>query len=546
MRKFCIPAFFILSSCLWNASIAQVTERERPKEWSDLVVGAQFKDRFLPLPKGKKVGKDNWGADVVMNRYVDNGIEDKIRSYWGGNILHADDGKYHLYVCGWLESSTKGHMEWPNSIVYHTVSDKSHGPFTIIDTIGPGHNPELFIAADGTHVVYVIGGSYQAPSYKGPWTYKKLDFDLRDRKIIEGLSNLTFAKRDDGSQLMVCRGGGVWISQDGLDTYKQISSKRVYPAVDGEFEDPVVWKDDVQYHLIVNDWLGRIAFYQRSKDGINWVTDPGEAYTPGIALHKDGTKEDWYKYERIKMLQDEHGRPYQANFAVIDTIKWDDLGSDKYSSKNLAIPLNKGVRLAMLNETMPMDGQDEVKILVKREKGFDPVKQLDLKSLRFGTSAEVNFGRGSHALRIEKHADGAIVVFAAAGHKLNKDEFAPKLIGKDKKGELVFGYTRVPWVAYETALLSARKPVFEASGSANSASVVVENFGVVASQDAKVKVYALKDGRKVILGEQSVQALKPYESATVNFSQLASATADSKIGVQIEQAGVVVEDTQFE
>ena len=52
----------------------------------------------------------------------------------------------------------------------------------------------------------------------------------------------------------------------------QLTDKRVYPDVEGRFEDPVVWRDELQYHLIVNDWLGRIAFYQRSKDGVHWVT----------------------------------------------------------------------------------------------------------------------------------------------------------------------------------------------------------------------------------------------------------------------------------
>src|SRR5690606_30555934 len=177
--------------------------------------------------------------------------------------------------CGWPESSEMGHMAWPGSIVYHTISDRAHGPFHIIDTIGKGHNPELFQAKDGTYVIYVIDGAYQSKSLNGPWVYEKLSFDQRDRAIVEGLSNLTFAKREDGSQLMICRGGGVWISETGTSPYLQVSDKSVYPAVEGEFEDPVVWKDQVQYHLIVNDWLGRIAFYLRSPDGIHWVTDPG-------------------------------------------------------------------------------------------------------------------------------------------------------------------------------------------------------------------------------------------------------------------------------
>ena len=32
-----------------KSTFSQVTERERPKEWSQLVKGARFMDRFLPM-----------------------------------------------------------------------------------------------------------------------------------------------------------------------------------------------------------------------------------------------------------------------------------------------------------------------------------------------------------------------------------------------------------------------------------------------------------------------------------------------------------------
>lgn len=153
------------------------------------------------------------------------------------------------------------------------------GPYVIQNSVGKGHNPEAFRLADGRIVIYVTGGYYIAENENSPiWTYQQFEFDQRGRNIIEGLSNLTFARRPDNSYLMVCRGGGVWISKDGLSAYRQITGKRVYPDIDGRFEDPVVWKDSLQYHLIVNDWLGRIAYYQRSKDGLHWVTEQGGLY----------------------------------------------------------------------------------------------------------------------------------------------------------------------------------------------------------------------------------------------------------------------------
>jgi hypothetical protein len=41
---------------------------------------------------------------------------------------------------------------------------------------------------------------------------------------------------------------------------------------------------------------------------------------PGIAVHENDVQEGWFKYERIKVMQDEHGRAMAANFAVIDVL----------------------------------------------------------------------------------------------------------------------------------------------------------------------------------------------------------------------------------
>lgn len=494
---------------------AQVTERPRPAEWNHLVEGARFMDRFLPMPAGK-LSSDVWGAKNVIPRYIDNGIEDDIRSYWGGNIIKDNAGQYHLYVCGWPENSPKGHMFWPNSTVYHAVCNNSIGPFMIKDTIGPGHNPEAFRLKDGRVVVYVIDGYYLADDLNGPWTYNKFDFDKRDRPIIEGLSNLTFSQREDGSYLMVCRGGGVWISQTGLSPYNQITDKRVYPPVKGEFEDPVVWRDHIQYHLIVNDWLGRIAFYLRSKDGVNWVTDPGEAYLPGISVHEDGKVEDWFKYERIKILQDEYGRAIQANFAVIDTLKHEDLPNDNHSSKNISIPLNPGLLLTVLDTKPITPNTKTIRVKIAAEEGFNPQTDIDPGSLRFGASTEVNFGKGSKVLSTAKEGKDLIVTFDAKGNGITAEEFAPKLLGKTTAGKLLYGYARLPWISYNDPILSARMPVFAADG--RNMTIEVENFGQATSKPAILKLEQLKDGKKTEIGQTKLPSLAPYGKTKVTLS----------------------------
>ena len=512
--KFALLGVMFLIS---HSSFSQITERERPAEWKQLVKGARFMDRFLPM-KGNVLSSDTWGADCVLPRYVDNGIEDGIWSYWGGNIRKGEDGKYHLFVCGWLECSPKGHMEWPNSYVFHTVSDNLTGPFKPVRIIGKGHNPEMFRAKDGRYVVYVIDGRYVSDDLNGKWEYGKFDFNARDRRIIEGLSNLSFAQREDSSYVMVCRGGGIWVSRDGLSEYNQLTDKRVYPDVDGRFEDPVIWRDHIQYHLIVNDWLGRIAFYLRSKDGVNWVVDPGEAYMPGVAVHADGQVEDWFKYERLKVYQDKYGRAIQANFAVIDTLKNEDKPFDHHSSKNISIPLNPGLLLTILDEKPITSGTKTIRVKIQAEEGFNPQTDIDVNSLRFGAPEEVNYGRGCQVLTTENAGKDLIVTFNGKGNGITKDEFAPKLIGKYKDGRMLYGYARLPYIDYIEPILSARAPVFTKSGKGLECTVEVRNFGQVESKKALVEVGYKKEGKTIKVASGMVPALKPYEKTDILLS----------------------------
>lgn len=484
-------------------------------------------DRFLPM-EGEELSNGTWGADSICPRYVDNGIEVKDLSIWGGNILQTPDRKYHLFVCGWPENSPKGHMFWPHSTVYHAVDDELDGPYAIQDTIGKGHNPEAFRLDDGRIVIYVINGYYIADSVDGPWTYAKFEFDRRDRKIIEGLSNLTFARRPDGSRLMVCRGGGVWVSRTGISPYCQLTDKRVYPDVDGRFEDPVVWKDSLQYHLIVNDWLGRIAYYQRSKDGVHWVTEQGEAYVPGISFHKDGYVEHWFKYERPKVFQDAEGRVVQMNFAVIDTIKWEDLPNDKHSSKNICIPMNKGLLLSVLNTQPITENTEKIEVRIQAEEGFLPGRDVDVSSLHFGSFTEVNFGRGARPLTSYTDGNDLIIVFSGKGSGITPDEFAPKLIGSDKNGQLLLGYARLPYVDYNPPLLSARRPVYDKEK--DSLEVTVENYGLGTSKPTTLRVLQADK----LIAEGQIDALQPYASTKLSLKTMTVPDTENDYKVEIE------------
>jgi len=272
----------------------------------------------------------------------------------------------------------------------------------------------------------------------------------------------------------------------------------------------------VQYHLIVNDWLGRIAYYQRSKDGVNWKTDPGEAYTPGIARHEDGRIEDWFKFERIKMLQDEYGRAIQANFAVIDTTKQEDKANDNHSSKNISIPLNPGVLLTILDKKPITPKTKTIRVKIAAEKGFNPHTDIDVFSLRFGASTEVNFGRGSKVLKTKKSGADLIVFFEGMGNGITDDEFAPKLIGRTNSGKLLYGYARLPYVNYIEPILSPRLPVFTQTTNGFVYAIEIQNFGQVASNKATLKLeYENADKMIEII---DVPTLKPYEKTNVQLT----------------------------
>ncbi|MGJ8692682.1 MAG: glycoside hydrolase family protein [Thalassotalea sp.] len=516
LLPFIITCLFVI-----NPSRAEDIKRELPKEWQNLVAGSRFIDRFLPLPAVGELSSNVWGLDTVKPRHIDNGLEDNIWSYWGGNIHIDEHGKHHLFVCRWREDDPKGHMAWPRSEIVHAISDHAVGPYKVTKVIGPGHNPEMQQLKDGRYFLYAHKFSkffyYLADNLNGPWQEKEFSFDSRQREIVDHMANNTFTQRPDGSMLMVGRGGGIWISESGLPPYNLVSTKSIYPPFEGRYEDPVVWRTNIQYHLIVNDWLGRVAYYMRSKDGFNWQLDPGAAYLPGIAKHQDGRVEDWYKFERIKVLQDQYGRAYQANFAVNDTVKKQDLGSDNHSSKNISIPLRVGRLIELLDSDKIDENTKEIKLLIKAETNFNPQQDLDLASLRFGASEQVNFGYGSKVIKSSPQGADLVITFTGLGNGFADHNFAGKLLGKTKQGEPLFGFARLPWLQYELPQLSAKFPEFSLNAKSLKAEVEIENFGQDSSANTTVLIEYQKHGQWHQFAKTSVAALAPYEKTQLTL-----------------------------
>ncbi len=526
---------------LVTAVHAQHKDIVRPAAWKDLAFGGRFMDRFEHMPLLGKRTDDTWGVDAVKPRDVLNGIEEAQWSYWGGNIVQGKDDAYHLFVCRWPENHRKGHMAYHSSEVVRATSKNRFGPYKVAEIIGPGHNPEVYQLKDGRYVCYVMGAYYLGKTLEGPWEKKTFEFDRRDRRIVEGLSNLSFSQREDGSYLMVCRGGGIWVSRDGLSAWEQVTQGSNYPKVKGRFEDPVLWKTKVQYHMIVNDWHGRIAYHLRSKNGVHWKADAGEAYMPGIAVSEDGKRDQWYKHERIKVFLDEHGRAIQANLAVIDYSKWEDKANDIHSSKNISIPLTAGRLLTLLGKERITSDTKEIQVRIAAEPGFDPHKDIKLKSLRFGAPEEVDFGRGSHLLKTRKDGKDLIAVFSGKGNGFTDHNFATKLLGRTSDGKLLFGYSRLPWVNYDEPILTVRRPQVTGQDSKRVLRIEVSNHGQVASKPSEIQIAATN----IPPVTAACPALQPYSKTSIDVNLPESFKAGQAYNLRITAGSHLQQPTVF-
>lgn len=493
--------------------VIHVVERNAPTKWDSLVYGGRFLDRYLPMPDLGGVTGNIWGGKNVLPREINNGIEDPVYDYWGGNTRLAEDGKYHLFVARWPQSTrrvnktggrfihNRRHLPFGFSNTVHGVSENAFGPYKVVDDLGYGHNTEWYVSKEGKYVVYVIPYAYVANNVMGPWDQYKLEYNSRDRRDPKApgdyLTNNTFAQREDGSFLMVNRHGDAWFSKTGMTPYMRVTTSCIYPNVDGEFEDPVIWRDHIQYHLIVNDWQGRIAYYMRSKDGVKWKWDDGEAYIPGITVQENGKKEDWYKYERIKVTQDKYGRAFAANFAVSDTIKYLNTANDHHGCKNIFVPLTVGRLLSIENKNPITSSTKKIRIKVLAEENFNPHTDIDFSSLQFGAPEMVDYGKGCKLLKTEKKGKDLILIFEGEGNGITKDNFTAKLLGKTSDNKLLYGFSRLPGVNYIEPILSSKLPVFTKNANKTKMDVVIENFGQIISKKAQVEV-VIKDRDKVI------------------------------------------------
>lgn len=432
-----------------------------------MIKGSSFSDLISPMPVRKKLSTNLWGAKGVLPRDPDNGIESKDWSYWGGRPVKDKDGKYHMCVTRWPANDTKGHWEWPHSTVAHAVSSDPIGPYKVKKDIaysyknGLGHNPDIILCNDGTYILYSLikwkPMLFASKTMNGPWELlgelKVNTKGLKDKPstFYRFSRNLSGVQLADERFLFVTKAGAMMISTDKnpLGPYNVVSDHIRYNPIipkkyrNSNYEDPVLWKDEVQFHMMINAFLDYRAIYLRSSDGIHWKFNSGTAYTPNDTSYEDGTKTHWYKLERPHVLTDQYGRATHLSLATIDVPKKEDLARDNHSSKNLILPLVVHKRLKMLNKKAINATTAKIRIKIISEPGFNAHTDININSLLFGATEEVDYGRGCRVLSTKKEGKDLIVEFDGTGNGITETNFVAKLLGKTTKGNLIIGYTKL-------------------------------------------------------------------------------------------------------
>lgn len=368
-------------------------------------VGAvkQFMDCFLPMPIVEELKTDCWGADSVGPRDQGNGLEDRdmsTYSYWDGGILKDDvSGKYYMFASRWDQES--GHSGWKHSNAIYATSDNFYGPY---EDHGPidgdageaGHNVFPFelsetdpLRVEGYKYAIVTSDSYKnswqvngaihvAKSLNGPW--ENLGIMQGAQTNTNGLnkSNICIIVRPDGTYETINRNGDIWTADQIKGPWK-IESEKLWWKVEGmptnNMEDPIMWYSDGLYHVVVNEWNAREAYYMTSENGLTgWVRHSGIAYTPKDTFmsYTNGTLNNWTKLERPNVYV-EDGELKAMTFAVIDAQKEVDFGYDTHGSKIVIIPFD-GQSLKEFAKTNVY-----VDPLVARD-GIDPIEDSTIQS----------------------------------------------------------------------------------------------------------------------------------------------------------------------
>ena len=397
-KKLAVSSAIILAAVVLIAAVFVIRgSKDMPKDTQPASVG-QFMDCFEPMPIVGELTTDCWGS-VVGARDQSNGLEDRSNNYfcyWDGKILKdKKTGTYYMFASRWNES--EGHYGWFGSNAVYATSDNLYGPYTdkgllwADDQGGKGHNvwPLKLKKHDpnGKYAIVVSetrgGDVFVSDSLDGPWK------NIGSLQVNEGYwqSNTCLIVRPDGKYEIINRNGDIAISDDLLGVY-EVQTRNIWGQVRGMptecIEDAVMWYSDGLYHVTVNKWDSRNAYYLTSENGIDgWKLNHGSAYQPDedFLRYEDGTVNHWNKIERPNVYI-EDGVVKAMTFSVIDVPKEQEAGNDDHGSKVIVVPFD--------GEELHRFAHEQREVPTSEAEGKTP--REDTMAALGGNNASLNFG----------------------------------------------------------------------------------------------------------------------------------------------------------
>ena len=81
---------------------------------------------FLPGESLAQENKSNFVHVSLVDRMQQDSktecISDSVLSFGGGDIIQGEDGRYHLFVSGWVDDSARLDKLIPDSMIYQSIS----------------------------------------------------------------------------------------------------------------------------------------------------------------------------------------------------------------------------------------------------------------------------------------------------------------------------------------------------------------------------------------------------------------------------------------
>ncbi|MBN2191546.1 MAG: hypothetical protein JW751_01920 [Polyangiaceae bacterium] len=346
-----------------------------------------FIDYLKPTPiTCAPLSSETWGVEGVLPRDLCNGIESARGAgvppeyyYWDGQILKAQDGKYHMFMSTW--SGADGfNPGWLGSDAYHAISEQGVlGPYLRQDYVynnngsHKGHNVSALELADGRYAVVVSETVpftiYTSSSLDGPWTGCTASIQANGINYTDGnfASNVSLVVRHDGKHQIVQRHGHIGLadnlcgpyllqkptwafSPENLPTIDSIYPRRTeIPGVPSPSyaweEDPHIWRSGGMYHVLYSGSGDRVGWHLYSPDGINDWRDGGLSCNPRLyeqmfCYEGSTTCTQWYKMERPGVVL-EDGHVTHVTWAVADVDKDNQIpGNSNHGSKIIVIPFD--------------------------------------------------------------------------------------------------------------------------------------------------------------------------------------------------------------